>query len=70
MEAARKARTAVVFAWSSWSGNLSTPLPEGQGQLVAEVAAIDPNTIVVLNQPFAMPVARQGQRRARHVVPR
>jgi beta-glucosidase len=53
--AARRVRTAVVFAWSK--GNLSTPLPEGQDQLIADIAAVNHNTIVVLqtNAPLAMP---------------
>jgi beta-glucosidase len=44
-----------VFAWST--GSLATPLPEGQDQLIADIAAVNPNTIVVLNtnQPVAMP---------------
>src|SRR6202042_3359062 len=57
--AARHAKAAVVFAWST--GSLDTPLPEGQDQLIADVAAVNPNTIVVLNtsDPVAMP--RLGQ---------
>jgi beta-glucosidase len=55
LDAARHAGTAVVFAWST--GSLATSLPEGQDQLIADVAAANPNTIVVLNthQPVAMP---------------
>jgi beta-glucosidase len=55
VDAARHARTAVVFAWST--GTLAQPLPEGQDQLIAEVAAANPNTIVVLNthQPVPTP---------------
>jgi beta-glucosidase len=55
--AAKKANTAVVFAWDTGSGDLSTPLPDGQDALIADVAAVNPNTIVVLqaNQPIAMP---------------
>ncbi|WP_432181587.1 beta-glucosidase [Streptomyces sp. NBC_00063] len=55
VNAARKAKTAVVFAWSS--GDLSKPLPEGQDKLISDVAAVNPNTVVVLNtsQPVAMP---------------
>jgi beta-glucosidase len=53
--AARQAKTAVVFAWSR-----DTPvfrLPGNQDQLIADVAAANPNTIVVLNvcQPVLMP---------------
>ena len=53
--AARQARTAVVFAWST--GSLDTPLPDGQDQLIKDVAAANPDTIVVLNtsDPIAMP---------------
>jgi beta-glucosidase len=53
--AARTARTAVVFAWSK--GNLSAPLPEGQDRLIADVAAVNPDTVVVLqtNAPLMMP---------------
>ena len=52
---ARHAKTAVVFAWST--GALDSPLPEGQDQLIADVAAANPDTIVVLNtsDPVAMP---------------
>ena len=55
VKAARAAKTAVVFAWSA--GDLSQPLPEGQDRLVADIAAVNPNTVVVLNtsQPVAMP---------------
>jgi beta-glucosidase len=53
--AAKHAKTAVVFAWST--GSLDTPLPEGQDKLIEDVAAVNPNTIVVLNtsDPVAMP---------------
>ncbi|MGE5287186.1 MAG: glycoside hydrolase family 3 C-terminal domain-containing protein [Micromonosporaceae bacterium] len=53
--AASHAKTAVVFAWST--GSLNSPLPEGQDQLIADIAAANPNTIVVLNtsDPVAMP---------------
>ncbi len=53
--AAAHARTAVVLAWSK--GNLSTPLPEGQDQLIADIAAVNPNTAVVLqtNAPLNLP---------------
>lgn len=53
--AARHAKAAVVFAWST--GALDSPLPEGQDQLIADVAKANPNTIVVLNtsDPVAMP---------------
>jgi beta-glucosidase len=53
--AARAAHTAVVFVWST--GDLSLPLPDEQDRLVSDVAAVNPNTIVVLNtsQPVALP---------------
>ena len=53
--AAKQAKAAVVFAWST--GALDTPLPDGQDQLIAAVAAANPDTIVVLNNsdPVAMP---------------
>ena len=55
VNAARHAKAAVVFAWST--GALDTPLPDGQDQLIAAVAAANPDTIVVLNNsdPVAMP---------------
>ncbi len=53
--AARAARTAVVFAWNEVGNSLS--LPEEQDELIHEVAAANPRTIVVLNTggPVAMP---------------
>ncbi|MDB5786308.1 glycoside hydrolase family 3 C-terminal domain-containing protein [Caballeronia mineralivorans] len=53
--AAKKARTAVVFLWTR--GSPTFGLPGDQDKLVEEVAAVNPNTIVVLNtsQPIAMP---------------
>lgn len=53
--AARGARAAVVFLWTR--GQPVFGLPGEQDQLVEEVAAANPNTIVVLNtsQPIAMP---------------
>ncbi len=58
--AAKAAKTAVVFAWSR--GKTDFVLP-GNGQdydqnkLIEEIAAVNPNTVVVLNvsQPIAMP---------------
>jgi len=46
---ARNAKTAVVFAWDTGAGDLSTPLPDNQDQLISDVAAANPNTIVVLS---------------------
>jgi beta-glucosidase len=50
---ARAASAAVVFAWSSGGATL----PDGQSQLISDVAAVNPDTIVVLNTPgpVAMP---------------
>jgi beta-glucosidase len=53
--AAKQAKTAVVFAWSRgrpWFG-----IPGNQNQLIEDIAAVNPNTIVVLNvsQPVALP---------------
>jgi beta-glucosidase len=53
--AARAAKTVVVFAWSR--GRPDFALPGDQNQLIAEIAAANPNTVVVLNisQPVALP---------------
>ncbi len=53
--AAKSAKTAVVFVWTR--GKPDFALPGEQDKLVEEVAAVNPNTIVVLNtsQPVAMP---------------
>ena len=55
IEAAKKAHTAVVFVWTR--GKPVFGLPGDQDKLVEEIAAVNPNTIVVLNvsQPVAMP---------------
>lgn len=60
IEAAKSAKTAVVFAWSR--GKYDFVLPGNgkdydQNKLIEEIAAVNPNTIVVLNisQPVAMP---------------
>jgi beta-glucosidase len=55
LAAARAAKTAVVFAWSR--GRPDFALPGDQNQLIAEIAAVNPNTVVVLNisQPVALP---------------
>jgi beta-glucosidase len=55
INAARNARAAVVFAWGR--GNPVFALPGEQDQLIADIAAVNANTIVVLNtsQPIAMP---------------
>lgn len=55
IEAARRAKTAVVFAWTR--GKPVFALPGDQDRLIEEIAAANPNTVVVLNtsQPVAMP---------------
>jgi beta-glucosidase len=55
IDSARHAVKAVVFAWSR--NRPSFALPGDQDQLIADVAAVNPNTIVVLNvsEPIAMP---------------
>src|SRR5262249_49381156 len=52
---AKGAGTALVFAWSR--GKPDFALPGDQDRLIEEVAAVNPNTIVVLNvsQPIALP---------------
>ncbi|MGD0500987.1 MAG: glycoside hydrolase family 3 C-terminal domain-containing protein [Bryobacteraceae bacterium] len=52
---AKTARTAVVFAWNGMGGALA--LPEDQDELIEEVAAANPRTVVILNTggPAAMP---------------
>jgi len=53
--AAKAAKIAVVFAWTR--GNPDFGLPGEQDKLISEIAAVNPNTIVVLNvsQPIALP---------------
>ena len=53
--AAKKAATAVVFVWTRLQPEFG--LPGNQDKLVEDVAAVNPNTIVVLNtsQPVALP---------------
>jgi len=53
--AAKKATTAVVFVWTRLTPVFG--LPGDQDKLVEEVAAANPNTVVVLNtsQPVALP---------------
>jgi beta-glucosidase len=55
VQAAASARKAVVFAWSR--GQPVLRLPGDQDQLIHDVAAANPNTVVVLNvaEPVAMP---------------
>jgi len=53
--AAKAANTAIVFAWSR--GRPVFGIPGNQNQLIEDIAAVNPNTIVVLNvsQPVALP---------------
>jgi beta-glucosidase len=53
--AAKNAKVAVVFAWTRLHPTFG--LPGDQDKLIEEVAAVNPNTIVVLNTslPVAMP---------------
>ena len=53
--AAKAAKTAVVFVWTR--GKPDFALPGDQDKLVSEIAAVNPNTVVVLNtsEPIAMP---------------
>ena len=53
--AAKKAKVAVVFVWTRLTPVFG--LPSDQDQLVDEIAAVNPNTVVVLNtsQPVALP---------------
>jgi beta-glucosidase len=53
--AASRARIAVVFVWARRTPAFA--LPGEQDQLVEEISAVNPNTIVVLNtsQPVALP---------------
>jgi beta-glucosidase len=55
IEVARSSKFAVVFAWSR--NRPFFGLPGDQDRLIAEVAAVNKNTIVVLNtgEPIAMP---------------
>jgi len=55
IEAAKSTHTAVVFLWTR--GKPDFALPGEQDKLVEEIAAVNPNTIVVLNtsQPVALP---------------
>ncbi len=55
--AAKAAKVAVVFAWTRDKPHFQ--LPGDQDALIAEIAAVNPNTVVVLNtsQPVAMPWA-------------
>ena len=60
IDAAKSAKTAVVFAWSRGRQDFILPgngKDYDQNKLIEEIAAVNPNTIVVLNisQPIAMP---------------
>ena len=53
--AAKASKTAVVFAWTRDKPHFE--LPGDEDKLIEEIAAVNPNTVVVLNtsQPVAMP---------------
>ena len=53
--AAKQSHMAIVFAWSA--ADPVFHLPGNQDQLIADVAAVNPNTVVVLNasQPVDLP---------------
>jgi beta-glucosidase len=55
INAARHAKVAVVFLWTRLEPVFG--LPGEQNKLVEEIAAVNPNTVVVLNtsQPIALP---------------
>jgi beta-glucosidase len=55
IDAAREAKTAVVFVWAQ--GDPKFQLSDDQNKLVEDIAAVNPNTIIVLNlcQPVALP---------------
>jgi beta-glucosidase len=55
VDAARAAKTAIVFVWAQ--GDPKFNISADQDKLVEDVAAANPNTIVVLNvsQPVALP---------------
>ena len=57
IDAAKSAKVAVVFAWTRLEPVFG--LPGDQNKLIEDVAAVNPNTIVVLNtsQPVALPWA-------------
>lgn len=59
LRTARQAKTVVVFAWGR--GRPAFKLPGDQDKLIAAIAKINPNTIVVLNssQPAALPWLNQ-----------
>lgn len=59
LEAARKAKKVVVFAWARDIPDYG--LPGDQDKLIEAIAKINPNTIVVLNncQPIALPWLNQ-----------
>ena len=59
LDAARHANKVVIFAWAR--GRPDYDLPGDQDQLIAEIAKINPNTVIVLNngQPITLPWLNQ-----------
>lgn len=55
LAAAKKSKTAVLFVWGRGRPNFA--LPGDQVKLIDDIAAANPNTVVVMNvgQPVAMP---------------
>jgi len=55
LAAAKKSKTAVLFVWGRGRPNFG--LPGDQAKLIDDIAAVNPNTIVVMNvsQPVAAP---------------
>src|SRR4029077_5663051 len=53
--AAKASKTTIVFAWTR--GHPDFALPGDQDKLIDEIAAANPNTVVILNvsQPVALP---------------
>jgi beta-glucosidase len=59
LDAARQAKKVIVFAWAR--NRPDYDLPGDQDKLIAAIAKINPNTVVVLNncQPIALPWLKQ-----------
>jgi beta-glucosidase len=61
--AAKKAKTAVVFAWGRGRPDPSG-LAVGQDKLIEDVLAVNPNTVVVLNSPAGVTMPWLGNVKA------
>lgn len=62
VSAAKTARTAIVFAWSTGGNKLL--LPDMQDELIERVGEVNPRTIVVLNTGFAVTMPWKDKVRA------